>query len=124
MTIQSQYNRYQQIGYPGQCARPHAPITYDQGQVGVAVETGQGVLFDDATERFVLPTSAAERLEVTHIVGYDVGTVQSTVATPTGANSDQAIAIAADKVIRAAEEGHFYVTAGATLKYDLSLIHI
>jgi len=124
MTIQTNYNRHQSKGFVGTKARPNAPYNFEQGEAGVAVRPGQGVLFDIANQVYVLPTSAVEQLEVTHIVAYEMGTIQTGTAIPAGANSDVLVEFAAGDVLKLADEGHFFVTGGETLvpgdevKYD------
>ncbi len=122
-TIQTQYNRYQQVGFPGQLARPNAPHDFDRGQAEVALSPGQGVFYNSTENKWQLPTSTAERLLVTAVVGYDTGTVQNTITQPAGANSDQQIVFAADSVVKLQTEGSVYIVLGGTLEYGQTVVY-
>ena len=125
MTIQQQFNRYQQIGYPGSLARPNSPHIIERGEAGVSMSPGAGVYFDQTNNDWRLPTSDAERLLVTAVVSYEQGTVQSTRSggTPSGSNSDQEIVFAADDPIRLATNGDFFVIAGEAMERDDVLVY-
>jgi len=122
MTIQSVYNKYQQKGFVGDLARPIAPYAFDTGIAGVELRPGEGVYYDSTTNKFIKPVDAATRLLVTHIVGTDKGTLQTTISTPAGANSNQEVVIAADTVGKFLLLGAMYVVAGETLEFGDALV--
>ncbi len=124
MSIQRQYNRYQQLGIVGALARPNSPHIVERGQVGVEVRPGEGVYYDASTNRWIKPTNTATRLLVTGIVTFEQGTVQSAVSggTPAGANSDQELVFAAGSSVRIMTAGDIYLLAGAALERDGGLV--
>lgn len=108
MVIQDRYTAHQRRGFHGDVARPVPPCIYDTGRVSVAVRPGYGVLYDPTQDRWRLPTTDAERLEVTGIVGFDSSVV---------GNSDGQIEYAAGAVVKIGVMGHFYAEAGEALEY-------
>ena len=121
MPIQSVHNRYQQPGFVGQLSRPHEPYIYDDmGKAAVELKPGQAVLFDRTNGNWKLPTSDAEELQVTHLVGAGYGVIQTTMSG--GENSDVGVAFAAGTMVRLLKMGCMYVKCGssAVKKGDLA----
>ena len=108
MTVQKTYRRHQRAGFYGDVARPMPPCVFDLGQVSEAVKPGDGVLYDASDDKWRLPTTDAERLEVAGIVSFD------SAVTP---NSEGAIEFAANSVVKVGVVGHFFAKAGEALAY-------
>ncbi len=108
MVIQSTYARHQRRGFYGDVARPNTPHFYEVGQTSVAVKPGDGVLYDATEDKWALPTSDAERLEVSGVVSFD---------SAVKANADGVIEFAANALIKVGVMGHFYAKAGEALEY-------
>ena len=108
MVIQDSYSRHQRAGFYGDVARPVPPCIFDVGQVAVAVKPGAGVLYDATDDKWRLPTTMEERLDVSGIVGFD---------SAVKGNSDGVIEFVADSTIKVGVMGHFYAKAGEALTY-------
>ena len=108
MAIQNEYARHQRPGFYGDVSRPVPPSVFDLGQVSVAVKPGSGVLYDATADKWRLPTTNAERLDVTGIVSFDSAVV---------ANRDGVIEYPVDTIIKVGVMGHFYAQAGEVLEY-------
>ena len=108
MVIQGNYARHQKTGFYGDVSRPNTPYFFEVGQVSVSVKPGYGVLYDATADKWKLPTTAAERLEVSGIVSFD---------SALKANSDGEIEFAANALIKVGVMGHFYAKAGEALEY-------
>ena len=114
MPIQSVFNRYQQAGLVGTISRPDALYMYDDpGKAAVTLQPGWGVLFDRTNGNWKLPTSAAEQLQVTHIVGTGIGVIQTAMS---GENSDVGVSFAAGTMVRLLKFGCMYVKCGEAVK--------
>lgn len=117
--IQTNFNKYQQAGFVGTISRPMENVIWDdKGKAAVELTPGDGVLFDRTNKNWKLPTTDAEELQVTRIVGMDVATVQSTVSG--GDNSDQGVVFAAGTMVRLLAKGVMWVqlTNAAVVKGD------
>ena len=108
MAIQTEYSRHQKAGFHGDVSRPVPPVVYDTGQVSVAVKPGWAVLYDASADKWRIPTTDAERLDVVGIVSFDSGV---------RANSNGVIEFEADDVIKIGVTGHFWAKAGEALEY-------
>jgi len=80
MVIQRTFRRYEQAGWPGGIARPHAPYALDSGQIhipssGTDPAPGYAVYWNATENQFALPTSDAQQQLVCGILAYDGGTV-------------------------------------------------
>ena len=113
--IQRNFRRHQQLGLPGQVAHPNEPYAFDQDQAEVALRPGMGVLRDATSNKFALPTTDAEELLVTHIVGFDSSSFNADIASPT-TNQASRVEFAADAIVKAMAYGTMVVIAGATVK--------
>ena len=124
MSFQTNYNIYQQDGWPGQLARANEPYAYHTGLVHVPTNgrkprPGDAVYYDATQNSFALPTNDAQSQQAIGIVSYDPPTVQSSLSTvPDGANSDSYIEYANDSVVKIAVLGTFFVVAGEAVEYD------
>ena len=96
MSIQSDYNKYQQLGFPGQIAHAYEAYGFDQAQANEEIKPGQGVYL--SAGKWVLPTSLATSLLVTHIVGFNQPMV--------------AVTSHADSIAKGGAYGSFVVLAG------------
>jgi hypothetical protein len=121
-TIQNIYAYGQQKGLPGQIARPTAPWDQDLQVVNEEVSPGMGVFYSAADDAFVLPTSAAERLLVTHIVSFDPTSSNEANSLLTGNNNSEVV-FAAGSIAPLACFGSFFVTAGATLENEDPVVY-
>lgn len=120
--IQSSFNAFQSKGFIGTKVRPDAPFEFDLGVAGEELKPGEGVLYDKATNKFLKPTNAAERLLVTGIVSLDPGVVATATTVPAGGNSDAEVKFAIDTVIKVMIRGSIFVIAGADLEYGDQLV--
>jgi len=119
--IQSAYRRYEQAGWPGALARPHAPYAFDSGQIrvptgGVAPAPGYPVYWDATNNRFALPTTDALNQTVCGILSYDGGTVASSLSATTE-NSPLGIEYKNDAVVKIGVLGTFWGIAAEAMKY-------
>ena len=108
MVIQSSYARHQTAGFYGDISRPVPQCIFDLGITSVPVKPGDGVLYDSTADKWKLPTTDAEQLEVSGIVCFD---------SAVKANSDGVIEFAADALIKVGVMGHFFAKAGEALEY-------
>ena len=121
-SIQATYSYSQQKGLPGQCARPNAPWDQDLQIVNEIVSPGMGVFYSASDDAFVLPTSEAERLLVTHIVSFDPTSSNEANALLAGNNNSEVV-FAADSVAPLACFGSFFVLAGDTLENEDPVVY-
>ena len=111
--IQNQYNIFQQIGLVGQCARVGEPKAFDTAPAGVdSISPGDGVYLSSG--EWIKPVSAATRLLVTHIAGYDPAVVSTALASQTTNSIGQIVFNDGDRV-KAFALGVAYVIAGGTV---------
>ena len=105
--IQSTYNQYPDIGYPGLLARPEEPTIIERGVLGGAgtLQPGDALFWDRDNLYWRLAVTAAEGNDTTGILSYDQSTVQNT--------SDQVRFTSGDEV-RVGIMGTFFATAGAS----------
>lgn len=127
--IQSQYNIYQQEGWPGLLSRPNEPHAFHHGVLRVPStgsprkpRPGDPLFWDATNNRFALPTTAAEVEQVVGILSYDLGTVQQSQTLPSNANSDMFIEFENNSRIKVLVMGTIYVVAGSALEYDDLLV--
>lgn len=114
MTIQRNYNIFQQIGLVGQCARVGEPKAFDTAPSGIdGLAPGDGVYLN-SSGKWIKPVSAATRLLVTHIVGYDPGSVSTALTSPS-TNSLGQVVYNTDDRVKAFALGVAYVIAGGTV---------
>ena len=95
-------------GYPGSISRPGSPNAQDLGVVSEVVEPGWGVIYDSGTNKYRLPTNAADRLNVTAVVMSDAGSPPSADGTK--------VEIPADSVVRLGVAGSYWLCAGEALE--------
>lgn len=120
--IQRNYSYDQQVGQVGGCARPSAPYDLDRGVAGVDLKPGQGVFYNSSTNKWVLPTTTAERLLVTHMVAFFPSDFNYDIAAPTTNNITE-VQYPADTVAPLAKFGSFYALAGETVETGDSAIY-
>lgn len=113
--IQKTYSKHLQRGQVGQNARPSAPWDIDRGVAGVEIKPGQGVFYNPATNRYILPTSAATRKLVTHIVTFNSNSFNTDIAVPS-TNNQSEVVFAIGAVMPLAVLGSFFVLAGETVE--------
>ena len=122
--IQTQYNVYQQAGWPGALSRPNEPHAFHHGVLRVpsaATRTprpGDPVYWDSTNNRFALPTTEALRRQAVGILSFDSGTVQAAQTLPTDANSDAFVEFKDGSRVKVCVMGTLYVVAGSALEYD------
>ena len=113
MAIQTTYARHQRPGFYGDVSRPIPPCIFDVGLTSVAVKPGYGVLYDATADKWRIPTTDAERLDVMGIASFD---------SAVKANADGVIEYPAEAIIKVGVMGHFYAKAGEALEYgDLAV---
>ena len=123
-SIQQQYRRYQQEGWPGMLSRPNEPHAFHSGILRVPANArtprpGDAVLWDRGNNRFVLPTDDAGLQRCTGIIVYDPGTLQQqAAAAPDGANSPMFVEYKNGARIKIGIMGTFYVVGGEANEYD------
>ena len=123
MSVQSVYNTYPDLGYPGDIARPSEPHAFDTGlaQVpsnGRKPRPGDAVYYDRSANGFAVPTSDPQRAAVVGIVSFDPGVVQSTAAsTPSGSNTDKFIEYDDGDELKVVVFGVVWVEAGSAMEY-------
>lgn len=116
--FQTYYNKKQQVGLVGTVSRANAPYEFDDpGKAAVDLRPGEAVLYDTATNTWKLPTSAVEEKRVTHVVGFDMASVQSTLSSvPAGNNSDQEVVFTAGSMVRLLRYGYMWALAGGAFE--------
>lgn len=115
--IQTYYNKKQQAGMVGTVSRPASVYEFDdRGKAAVALSPGEAVMYDTATNTWKLPTSASEEKLVTHVVGYDIASLGTTISQPSGANSDQDIVFDAGTMVRLMRYGYMWALAGGAFE--------
>ena len=124
-SIQRNFRRYQQKGWPGMLARPKEPHAFHPGIIYVPTgatrmpRPGDALYWDRTQNRYAIPTTAAELAEACAILSYDTGTVQQSLdAPPTGANSEHFIQYKNGDRIKAGVFGTFFVESGEACEYD------
>ena len=127
--IQTQYNRYQQAGWPGALARPNEPHAFHIGVLHVpsgATRTprpGDPVYYDATENQYAIPTTAAQLNAVCGIIVYDSGTVQAELTSPpTDANSPAYIEYKDNAEIKVGFAGTYFGIAGEAQEYDDLLV--
>ena len=105
--IQSAYNQYPDIGYPGLLARPEEPTIIERGVLGGSgtFQPGDALFWDRTNLYWRLSASAAEANDTTGILSYDQSTVQ---------NTSDAVRFEAGDEVRVGIMGTFFATAGAS----------
>ena len=112
-TVQSSYEIYPELGFPGDNARPDEPTSQDSGKIyvpdsGRNPRPGDAVMYDRTRQRFALPTSAGEAARTVGILTYRKDQV---------ANADTITEFSNDDEVQIAVHGTFWVTAGGTVRY-------
>ena len=122
--IQSQFDLYQQIGYPGQIARPNEPWAADRGPMIVnATSTrkgrpGDAVYWDTTNNGFAVPHNVATQLLVIGVIGYDGEVAHQLSAVPSGSNSDYIVQYDDDDPIKVITMGSVFLIAGGAVEYS------
>ena len=123
MTIQIGFRYHEQEGWPGLVSRPKEPHFFHQGQIyvpagGRAPQPGDPVYYDTTQNAYALPTTAAQVLQIIGVIGYDLGTLQSALATiPANQESPVAVQYKNGDTIKVLLQGSIYGLAGAAMKY-------
>ena len=125
--IQAHYKRYEQAGWPGDLAKPNAPYEFIMGEVGSTLTAGQGVQYNESTNKFESLAVAATKLNaalVTEvekqigIVSFDSGSVAATRSVPgSGSNSDAYVEYESGDYAKIAIMGTFWGIANETINF-------
>jgi len=121
--IQRTYSYSQQIGQVGEIARPSAPYDTDMGIAGVELKPGQGVYYDAATGKYILPTDEATRKLVTHIVSFNSNDYNTDIGSPTTNNLTEVVFDADEVIKKLVPFGSVFVLAGETLEDQDAVIY-
>ena len=113
--LQTSYAKRLQKGLPGMLARPNAPRDYDLTIINEEMKPGMGAYYSASDDKWVLPSTDAERELVTHIVSYDPTSNNTDISAPSTNNLTEVV-FDADSIVKMAAFGSFFVLAGETLE--------
>ena len=119
--VQSNYERYAQLGYPGDLARPEEPHAFHEGVFHVSSGStrprpGYAVYYNESENAFSLPGAAHLNL-VCGVASFDPGLVAGRGSIPSGANSDSFIEFSDGDPAKVGVFGSFWGIAGEDMEY-------
>jgi hypothetical protein len=114
--FQTDYNRYQQIAQVGQIARAIAPRDIDKGVCGEdGIRPGYGVYYSVGAGGYIKPATDADRIKITHIVGFTASNTNTNFTSPPANNLSEIIFNTGDILPELIWVGSVYVIAGETV---------
>ena len=111
MTIQNEFNVYQQKGYPGQLARPQEPYMADLHEVGASQEIRPGEGMYLSSGKWIKPADAATDMLVTHFCAYEQNVIGTEIVAP-AANHAVEIVYTDGTAIKGVALGTVFCVAG------------